>query len=196
MKVKTCFICKKDLPKRKTRFCSIACSEYNDVLKRKAITLRLSTLLEPRECINCKAMYPPKTSRQKCCSRACSNFLAAEYQKKKRAEARELTLRSGGEVVRGAGNRSRKIGQYAKPTAINIPKTLVGTAVFTRADTRERVDLQSKVEEYLANGGKIMKYGDQPAITISDSITKWEISSEEQDTATEKYRILNAYNGN
>jgi predicted nucleic acid-binding Zn ribbon protein len=193
VKAKTCFICKKDLPQRRTRFCSIACSEYNDSIKRKANTLRLSTLLVPRECINCKGMYPPKTSRQKCCSRACSDFLAAELQKKRRAERRE---QNGGEAVRGAGNRSRKIGQYGKPTAINIPKTLVGTAVFTRADTKERVDLQSKVEEYLANGGKIMKYGDQPAITISDSITKWEISSEEQDIATEKYRVLNAYNGN
>tara|TARA_R110002051_G_scaffold154055_1_gene226340 strand:- start:942 stop:1523 length:582 start_codon:yes stop_codon:yes gene_type:complete len=193
VKVKTCFICKKELPQRRTRFCSIACSEFNDSIKRKEKTLRLSTLLVPRECISCKEMYAPKTSRQKCCSKVCWDIIAAELQKKKRAERRE---KNGGEVVKGAGNRSRKIGQYGHPTAINIAKTLVNTAAFTRADTKERVELQSKVEEYLASGGKIMKYGEQPAITDDDSLTKWEISSKELDIATEKYKVLNAYNGN
>ena len=193
MKVKTCFICKKVLPQRRTRFCSVTCSEFNDSIKRKAKTLRLSTLLVPRECISCKEMYAPKTSRQKCCSKVCWDIIAAELQKKKRAERRE---KNGGEVVKGAGNRSRKIGQYGQPTAINIPKTLVSTANFTRANTKERLELQSKVEEYLAGGGKIMKYGAQPAIKNDDSITTWEISSEEQDIAVEKYRVMNAFNGN
>ena len=193
MKVKTCFICKSELPQRRTRFCSGTCSDYNDSIKRKNKTLRLSSLLTPRKCINCGDMYPPKTSRQKCCSTVCWDILAAERAKIKRIENR---AKNAGKVVRGAGNRSRKIGQYGQATAVNIPQTLVDTANFTRADTRERMELQSKVEEYLANGGKIMKYGDQPAITTSDSITKWEISSEEQDLAIEKYRVMNAYNGN
>ena len=193
MKAKICFICKKDLPKRRTRFCSIACSEFNDSIKRKAKTLRLSSLLVPRECINCKEMYAPKTSRQKCCSRACSDFLAAELQRKKRAERRE---KNGGVAVRGAGNRARKIGKYGQSIDIKIPTTLVNTAAFTRADSEERVELQSKVEEYLASGGKIMKYGEQPAITDDDSLTKWEVSSKEIDMATEKYKAINAYNGN
>ena len=193
MKVKTCFICKKVLPQRRTRFCSVTCSEFNDSIKRKEKTLRLSTLLVPKECINCKEMYSPKTSRQKCCSKVCWDFLAAELQKKKRAERRK---ENGGQVVKGAGNRSRKIGKYGKPTAINIPKRLIGTAIFTRADTEERVKLQSQVEEFLANGGKIMKYGEQPAIIVTDSITKWEISGEEQDIAIEKYRVINALDGN
>ena len=193
MKVKTCFICKKELPQRRTRFCSIACSEFNDSIKRKEKTLRLSTLLVPRECISCKEMYAPKTSRQKCCSKVCWDFIAAELQRKKRAERRE---KNGGEIVKGAGNRSRKIGTYGKPTATKIPTRLVNTAAFTRADSEERVELQSKVEEYLASGGKIMKYGEQPAITDDDSLTKWEISSKEIDMATEKYKVLNAYNGN
>ena len=193
MKVKTCFICKKVLPQRRTRFCSVTCSEFNDSIKRKAKTLRLSTLLVPRECISCKEMYAPKTSRQKCCSKVCWDFLAAELQRKKRAERRE---ENAGKVVKGAGNRSRKIGRYGQPTAINIPTRLTGTATFTRANTEERVKLQSQVEQYLANGGKIMKYGEQPAITTNDSITKWEISSEEQDIAVEKYRVMNALNGN
>ena len=193
MKVKTCFICKKVLPQRRTRFCSVTCSELNDSIKRKEKTLRLSTLLVPRECISCKEMYSPKTSRQKCCSKVCWDFLAAELQRKKRAERRE---ENAGKVVKGAGNRSRKIGKYGQPTAINIPKRLTGTATFTRANTEERVKLQSHVEQYLANGGKIMKYGEQPAIKDNDSITKWEISGEEQDIAIERYRVINALDGN
>jgi hypothetical protein len=138
-------------------------------------------------------MYPPKTSRQKCCSTVCWDILAAERAKKRRIENR---AKNAGEVVRGAGNRARKIGQYGQATAVNISTKLVDTTTFTKADTVERIVLQSKVEEYLANGGKIMKYGDQPAITVSESITKWEISSEEQDLAIEKYKEMNAYNGN
>jgi len=190
---KTCFICKGELPKRRTRFCSGTCSDYHDSIKRKSKTLRLSSLLTPRKCINCGDMYPPKTSRQKCCSTVCWDILAAERAKKRRIENR---AKNAGEVVRGAGNRARKIGQYGQATAVNITTKHVDTTTFTKADTVERIVLQSKVEEYLANGGKIMKYGDQPAITVSESITKWEISSEEQDLAIEKYKEMNAYNGN
>jgi len=190
---KTCFICKGELPKRRTRFCSGTCSDYHDSIKRKSKTLRLSSLLTPRKCINCGDMYPPKTSRQKCCSTVCWDILAAERAKKRRIENR---AKNAGEVVRGAGNRARKIGQYGQATAVNISTKLVDTTTFTKADTVERIVLQSKVEEYLANGGKIMKYGDQPAITVSESITKWEISSEEQDLAIEKYKEMNAHNGN
>ena len=193
MTAKTCFICKGELPKRRTRFCSGTCSDYHDSIKRKSKTLRLSSLLTPRKCINCGSMFPPKTSRHSCCSTVCWDILAAERAKIKRIENR---AKNAGKVVKGAGNRSRKIGQYGQPTAINIPKTLVDTATFTRADTVERVVLQSKVEEYLAGGGKIMKYGAQPAIKEEDSITTWEVSSEEQDVAIEKYRVVNAYNGN
>ena len=193
MKVKTCFVCKNELPPRRTRFCSSTCSEFNDSIKRKENTLRLSSLLTPRKCINCGDMFPPKTSRHSCCSTVCWDILAAERAKIKRIENR---AKNAGKVVKGAGNRSRKIGQYGQPTAINIPKTLVSTANFTRANTKERLELQSKVEEYLAGGGKIMKYGAQPAIKNDDSITTWEISSEEQDIAVEKYRVMNALNGN
>ena len=193
MKTKTCFICKKDLPQRRTRFCSIACSDYHDSIKRKEKTLRLSTLLVPRECIRCKEMYPPKTSRQKCCSKACWDFIASELQKKRRAEMRE---KNGGVAVRGAGNRSRKIGTYGLPTLTKIPTTLVNTATFTKANTSERAELQAEVENYLAGGGKIIRYGEQPAIADDDSLTKWEISTKELDIATEKYKVLNAYNGN
>ena len=193
MKVKTCFVCKNELPPRRTRFCSSTCSEFNDSIKRKEKTLRLSSLLRPRKCISCSSMFQPKTERHACCSTVCWDILAAERAKIKRIENR---AKNAGKIVKGAGNRSRKIGKYGQPTAINIPKILVDTTTFTRADTKERLELQSKVEEYLANGGKIMKYGAQPAIKEEDSITTWEVSSEEQDVAIEKYKVVNAYNGN
>jgi len=191
--VKTCFVCNNELPPRRIRFCSNTCSEFNDSIKRKERTLRLSSLLKPRKCIGCGSMFQPKTERHACCGKVCWNILAAERAKIRRVENR---AENDGKVPKGAGNRSRKIGTYGKPTATNIPRTFVATATFTRADTRERLELQSKVEEYLANGGKILKFGDQPAITNNDSIATWEVSDTEEDTAIEKYRLINAHNGN
>lgn len=199
MKVKTCFICKNELPSRRTRFCSSTCSEFHDSIKRREKTLRLNSLLTPRKCISCGNIFQPKTGRHACCGKVCWDILTAERQKTRRAEKRaelDSKIPKGLGGTTGSGNRSRKIGQYGQPTAINIAKTLVSTANFTRANTKERLELQSKVEEYLASGGKIMKYGAQPAITDDDSITTWEISSEEQDIAVEKYRVMNAFNGN
>ena len=192
--MKICFICKSELPPRRTRFCSGTCSEYHDSIKRKKKTLKLSSLLAPRKCISCGCMFLPKTERHASCGKVCRDILAIDRAKKRRAENRVQIKGLGGTT--GSGNRSRKIGKYGEPTAINIPKVLITTASFTRADTDERVELQSKVEEYLAKGGKIMKYGAQPAIKQEDSATTWEISSEEQDAAIEQYKVMNAYNGN
>jgi len=188
-----CSTCKNKLPPRKTRFCSSTCSEFNDSIKRKEKTLRLSALLRPRKCIGCGSMFQPKTERHACCGKVCWDILAAERAKVRRIENRAA---NDGKVPKGAGNISRKIGRYGKPTATNIPRTFVATATFTRADTRERLELQSKVEEYLANGGKILKFGDQPAITNNDSISTWEVSDTEEDVAMEKYRLINAHDGN
>ena len=193
MKTKTCFICKNELPPRKTRFCSSTCSEFNDSIKRKEKTLRLSALLKPRKCISCGNIFQPKTGRHACCGKVCWDILAAERAKIRRIENRAA---NDGKVTKGAGNRSRKIGTYGKPTATNIPRTFVATTTFTRADTRERLELQSKVEEYLANGGKILKFGAQPAVTTNDSISTWEVSNTEEDVAMEKYRLINAHDGN
>ena len=199
MKAVNCFVCKNKLPPKRTRFCSSTCSEFNDSIKRKRKTLRLSALLVPKKCIGCGKMFKPKTERHASCSKGCWDIVVAERQRKRREENRknnpELTVKGLGGTT-GSGNRSSKIGKYGKPTVINIPKTLVDTATFTKADTDERIELQSMVEKYLAGGGKIMKYGAQPAIKEEDSITKWEISSEEQDTEIERYRVVNAYNGN
>jgi predicted nucleic acid-binding Zn ribbon protein len=199
VKIKICIVCKSELPSRRTRFCSGTCSEFHDSFKRKRKSLRLSSLLTPRKCIGCSNMFQPKTDRHACCSKVCWDILTADRQKKRRAEKREELARKnpkGLGSTAGSGNRSRKIGTFGQPTAVNIPKTFVATAAFTNADTEERVELQSQVEEFLANGGKIMRYGAQPAITDADSITKWEISDEEQDVEIERYKGTNALNGN
>lgn len=67
---------------------------------------------------------------------------------------------------------------------------IVTEAKFTRADSKERVEMQSAVEEYLKNGGKITKYGDQPAKIEVEGDIKWQIDrTEERDIQNELSRI-------
>ena len=196
MKRTTCFICSRALPAGRTRFCSISCSDYHDSIRRKRNSLRLSTLLAPKSCAGCGKAFKPKTERHASCSRACWDIVVASRRKEKRA-----ALRKSGKIIKGlgttegSGNKERKNGHY-KQIRINISKTLVDTAKFTKANTIERMELQSQVEEYLANGGKIIKYSSQPAVISDDNIPKWEITEVEEETAVEKYRGLNANNGN
>jgi predicted nucleic acid-binding Zn ribbon protein len=195
VKRKNCFICSSDLPAGRTRFCSASCSDYHDSIRRKRNSLRLSTLLAPKKCAGCGKAFKPKTERHASCSRTCWDIVVATRRKERRAE-----LRKAGKVVKGlgttegSGNKARKNGHY-KQIRINVSKTVVSTAKFTKADTRERMELQSKVEEYLANGGKILKYSSQPAVISEDNIPKWEITEVEEEIAVEKYRELNANNG-
>ena len=86
--------------------------------------------------------------------------------------------------------------KYAPPLKVNIAERLVDTATFTRADTKERVELEAKVKEFLVNGGKILKYGAQPAIEDEDLVTKWDITEREEELELERYKDYNANNGN
>ena len=51
------------------------------------------------------------------------------------------------------------------------------------------------MEEYLAKGGKITKYGAQPAVIQKDFIGKWEVTEKEQEEALDDYREVDVYNG-
>lgn len=196
MKRTTCFICSSALPAGRTRFCSISCSEYHDSIRRKKNTLRLSTLLAPKKCIGCGKTFKPKTERHVSCSRVCRGIIVADRKKESRAAKQRIRkVVKGLGTTEGSGNKERKNGHY-KQIHINISKTLVDTAKFTKANTIERMELQSQVEEYLANGGKILKYSSQPAVINNDNIPKWEITEVEEEAAVEKYRELNADNGN
>ena len=192
VKATTCAVCGDELPQRRTRFCSRMCAEFLAGTKQKRKTLKLSSLLAPRKCISCGEMFQPKTERHAACNKVCRDIVVAESMKKKRVDNRG---HKGLRGTKGSGNKHRRNGIY-KPIVINVSKTLSDTTTFTRANTKERVELQSKVEQYLANGGKIMKYGAQPAVKEEDSVTTWEISNEEEDIALERYRAINAYNGN
>ena len=198
MKATTCYICGNALPSSRTRFCSRMCSEFHAGSKQRKKILKISSILVPRKCISCGEMFQPKTERHAACSKVCRDIVIAEDKAKKRVKNRgqntEKPVKGLG-VTRGSGNKHRRNGIY-NPIVINVSKTLVDSTTFTRADTTERVELQSKVEQYLANGGKIMKYCAQPAVEEEDSVTTLEISSEEQDKAIEEYRLINAYNGN
>jgi len=198
VKATTCTVCGDELPQRRTRFCSRICADFLSGVKQKRKTLRLSSLLTPRKCIGCGQMFQPKTDRHRSCNKVCWDIVVAERMKKKRVKNRGQHTDKPVSVLRGtrgSGNKHRRNGIY-KPIEINVSKTLTNATTFTVADTKERVELQSKVEQYLANGGKIMKYGAQPAVKVEDSVTTWEISSEEEEIALERYRAINAYNGN
>ncbi len=198
VKATTCTVCGDELPQRRTRFCSRMCADFLSGVKQKRKTLRLSSLLTPRKCIGCGEMFQPKTDRHRSCNKVCWDIVVAERMKKKRVKENRGHVDKPVKRLRGtsgSGNKHRKNGIY-NPIVINVSKILVDSTTFTRADTEERVELQSKVEQYLANGGKIMKYGDQPAVEEEDSVTTWEISAEEQDKAIEEYRLINAHNGN
>ena len=63
---------------------------------------------------------------------------------------------------------------------------IVTEAKFTKADTKERVEMQAAVERYLKKGGKITKYGDQAAKIEVEGDIKWQIArSEERDIQAE-----------
>jgi len=195
----TCIVCNNKLPPRRSRFCSRICVEFHDSIKRRKNTLRLRLLLMPRKCISCGSMFQPNTERHTSCSKVCRDIIVSELKRKRRVEDRKNNVGNnikglGGTT--GSGNRSRKVGKYSKSTVTNIPRRFVDSTTFTRADTEERIELQSKVEEYLANGGKILKYGAQPAIVDKDSMSTWGVSEIEEDKETEKYKIINAHNGN
>ena len=96
----------------------------------------------------------------------------------------------------GSGNRNRKIGQYGSVVAAKIPKIEVETANFTTPDTKERVELQAKVEEYLAKGGKITKYGAQVALIKEEVLPSWQVTEEEEQAAVDDYREVDVYHGN
>ena len=61
-------------------------------------------------------------------------------------------------------------------------------AKFTKADTPERKEIQSAVEEYLKNGGKITRYNDQIGKTLLEleGEVKWEVSEAEQKNIQEE----------
>ena len=202
MKKKGCDVCGKDLPRRRTRFCSDTCANFSEMERRqKRISLRL--LLPKRDCLECGDEFQPKSERHIYCKKPCWAIATADKRKKKRLRHRELGIDAtvwnkqtktifGTE---GSGNKWRKNGRLGAMFQVNIPMALVDTASFTPSDTKERVELESKVQEYLSNGGKITKYGAQPSLVEEEMLPSWQVSEQEEQKALDDYKEPDVYNG-
>jgi predicted nucleic acid-binding Zn ribbon protein len=170
--MKTCFVCKERLPLHRQRFCSEACSYYHTIETAKRRRRKLK--LDPINCSICGKTLIPKTTRQRYCNHNCwtveqirrrdiKRKLIPKEPKERRAKRFEATWCSP-----AFGERKVKIAEH------------------TRADSKERMEIQSAVEEYLKNGGEITRYGDQVAKIEVEGEIKWQIDrSEERDIQAE-----------
>ena len=170
--MKTCFVCKKELPLHRQRFCSEACSYYHTIQKAKERRRKLE--LDPINCYTCSKFLIPKTTRQKYCSNHCWTV----EQVRRRDAKRKLLPKEPKE------RRAKRFDANWCSPAFGERK--VTEAEHTRADSKERMEIQSAVEEYLKNGGEITRYGDQVAKIEVEGEIKWQIDrSEERDIQAE-----------
>jgi len=172
----TCLVCKKKLPLHRQRFCSEACSYYNKIEKAKKRRKRL--LLDPINCYTCGKFIIPKTTRQK----YCCNYCWKVEQIKRRDARRKLIPKKPKE------KKSKRFEVIWCPPIFGEIK--VKEAEFTKADSKERVELQAAVEKYLRDGGEITRYGDQVAKIEVEGEMRWQIDkTEERDIQNELARL-------
>ena len=196
-----CCVCNKELSSMRRKFCSESCSTYYEMKRRESLNIR--SLFGIKKCKYCGKEYQPKSERHVYCSKSCCDVVLSERRRKKRERHRKLGISStvwnrqtkGFNGTSGSGNKYRKTGQYGHMIELCIPMVEVNTASFTPSDTEERIELRSKVEEYLANGGVISKYGAQPAVIQEENAGTWEVSEEEEKSAVDDYREVAVYNG-
>ena len=202
MKRKGCTVCGKDLPRRRTKFCSMSCATFFE-MKRRERRVSLRSLLSTRVCVQCGDTFQPKSERHIYCKKTCWGIATADTRKKKRLRHRELGIdatvwnRQTKTIfgTEGSGNKWRKNGQLEASFKVNIPMALVDTASFTPSNTKERVELRSKVEEYLEKGGKITKYGAQPSLIQEEILPSWQVSEQGEHEALEDYKEPDVYTG-
>ena len=180
--MKTCFVCDRELPSHRQRFCTDRCSYIHRVDHAKKRRKKLQ--LDPINCFTCGEQLIPKTTRQMYCSKHCWTV-----EQIKRRDAKRMLLPDKGKI-----KRSKRFTSANWGTVVFNERT-VTEAKFTKADSKERVDIQSAVERYLSNGGKITKYGDQPAKIEIEGEIKWQIDkTEEKDIQDELARLWRVNN--
>jgi len=179
--MKTCFVCKEKVPLHRQRFCSEACSYYHRIQTAKRRRSRLK--LESINCSTCKVSFDPKTTRQKYCSKHCWTI----EQIKRRNVKRKINPKQPKE------GRSRRFEATWRSPAFGEKKVTI--AEHTKADSKERMEIQSAVEEYLKNGGEITKYGDQLAKIDVEGDIRWHLDESEereiQDELAQIWRLEN-----
>lgn len=188
------------------KFCTDTCATFYESRRKKhLVKYNLRALLKPRNCSLCGDEFMPHSDRNIYCSTTCCRTVLDTRRKKRREKFRKLGISNtvwnrqtkGVFGTSGSGNKHRKNGQYGHIIELDIPKVMIDTASFTPSDTEERIELKSKVEEYLANGGQISKYGAQPAVIQDETLPSWEVTEQEEQVAVESYREVEAdvYNG-
>ena len=179
--MKTCFVCKKELPLHRQRFCSDVCSYYHRIQTAKRRRSRFK--LEPVNCSTCEISFHPKTTRQKYCSKYCWTI----EQIKRRDIKRKLL------PTQPKDRRSRRFEATWQSPAFGAVRVI--EAEYTKADSKERMKIQIAVEEYLKNGGEITKYGDQLAAIDVEGDIKWHLDKTEereiQDELAQIWRLEN-----
>ena len=172
-----CAHCNKDLPLRRSRFCTNTCSRQYGIDRAKKI--RAKYKLQKKKCGSCGEIFQPKVAKHVFCSIPCWTDFNAEKIAEKRREA--------------AAKKPKTIGRrnFKRQHLLHIEgvkPVCVRETEFTKATTPERVQLQSAVEQYLADGGLIKRYVIQPVYNTEEDVLHWGITERDEDEITERYK--------
>ena len=172
-----CAVCSTDLPPRRSRFCTNTCSRQHGIDRAKDIRARFK--LTKKKCEFCGDKFQPKVAKHKYCSHACWYDFNAERLAEKR---KEIAAKKPKTIGRRNFKRQHLLHiEGVKPICVRETQ-------FTRATTPERVQLQSAVEQYLADGGLIKRYVIQPVYNTEEDVLHWGITERDEDEITERYK--------
>ena len=172
-----CAHCNKGLPLRRSRFCTNTCSRQYGIDRAKKI--RAKYKLQKKKCGSCGEIFQPKVAKHVFCSIECWTDFNAEKIAQKRKEAAAKSSKTKPRL-----NFKRQHLLHIE----GVKPILVKDAEFTKATTVERVQLQTAVEKYLADGGLIKKYVLQPVYDNDQNTLHWGITEKEEEEITGRYK--------
>ena len=172
-----CANCNKGLPPRRSRFCTNTCSRQYGIDRAKKI--RAKYKLQKKKCGSCGEIFQPKVAKHVFCSIPCWTDFNAEKIAEKRKEAAAKSSKTKPRL-----NFKRQHLLHIE----GVKPICVRETEFTKATTPERVQLQSAVEQYLADGGLIKRYVIQPVYNTEDDVLHWGITERDEDEITERYK--------
>ena len=172
-----CAHCNKGLPLRRSRFCTNTCSRQYGIDRAKKI--RAKYKLQKKKCGSCGEIFQPKVAKHVFCSIPCWTDFNAEKIAEKRKEAAAKKPKT----TKGYNFKRQHLLHIE-----GVKPIFVRDAEFTKATTVERVQLQTAVEKYLADGGVIKKYVLQPVYDTEENDLHWGITEKEEEEITGRYK--------
>ena len=172
-----CAVCKKILPPRRSRFCTNTCSRQFGIDRAK--TVRAKFKLTKKKCAMCGDKFQPKIDNHRFCTHACWY----DFNTERLAEKRRLAALNKPKTDKGYNFKRQHVLHIE-----GVKPILVSETKFTRATTPEREQLQSAVEDYLADGGLIKRYVIQPVYDPDDNVLQWGITEKEEEEITGRYK--------